>query len=64
MGILAKVCALVVVFGAANWITLNMLEKDTVTAIGGDGSILTHGLMGVVGLASLFLLYQVFKPKK
>jgi uncharacterized membrane protein YuzA (DUF378 family) len=65
MGILAKVAAIVAVFGAANWIALSMLQKDAVTStLGPDRSLMSDALMGVVGLASILLLVQVFKSKK
>ena len=64
MGVLAKVCGIVAVFGALNWVALSMAGKDALTMTLGPNKMMTNSLLAVVGLASLLLLIHVIKPAK
>lgn len=65
MDILTKVCAVFCVFGALNWVALSMFQKDAITeTLGAERTTGTDALRIVVGLAALFVLLQVVKPKK
>ena len=65
MGPIAKICGIVAVFGALNWVALSWAGKDAVTLTLGPGpSPLSHALMAVVGLSAVFVLVQVVKPAR
>lgn len=64
MGALVKLCGVIAIFGALNWVALSMAGKDALTMTLGPGNALTNALLAVVGLASLLLLVHVVKPAK
>jgi len=61
MGLIAKICALVTVIGAANWIAANLVEKDVISALHLEGAVM-HAVLAVVGLSALYLAIAAFKP--
>ena len=65
MDMLTRICGLLCVFGALNWVALSMFEKDAITVtMGTDRTIGTDGLHIVVGLAALYVLLQTVKRAK
>ena len=64
MGVLAKFCGIIAVFGALNWVALSMAGKDALTMTFGPDRMMTNALLAIVGLASLLLLIHVIKPAK
>lgn len=65
MTLITRLCGLLCVFGALNWVALAMFQKDAVTmTLGADRTIGTDALHFVVAFASLYVLLRVFKPVK
>ena len=60
MGLIARICALVTVIGAGNWIASHLAEKDVIGALELEGTAM-HAVLAVVGLSALYLLIAVFK---
>ncbi|MHC4547738.1 MAG: DUF378 domain-containing protein [Planctomycetota bacterium] len=65
MGLILRICGFITVFGAVNWVVLSLFSTDAVRPLVGDQqTVVTHTVMGVVGLSALYLLLQVARPKK
>ena len=63
MGIIAKVCSVLAVFGALNGVALSMWNKDAVTMTIGHADA-GHIVRAVVGMASIVVVIWAVKPKK
>lgn len=62
---LQRVCSILAVFGAVNWVVLSMWGKDAVTVtLGAERTTGTDALKIVVAFASLYLLIAAFKPRE
>ena len=62
---LLKVCSILAVFGAVNWVVLSMWDTDAVRAALGDARTTgTDALKIVVALASLYVLLAAFKSRR
>jgi len=64
MGMIAKLCGIVTVFGALNWAALGIFNKDVVVLLDQGGTTFANVLMAAVALGSMFMLAIVAKPKK
>ena len=65
MTMIQKVCTILAVFGAVNWVVLSMWQTDAVqSTLGSDRTTGTDGLKIVVGLAALYMLIAVFRGRR
>ena len=63
MGLIARICAIITVIGAGNWIASKLAEKDAISALGLEGPVM-HAVLAVVGLSALYVLIAAFKTAK
>lgn len=62
MSAIAKTALALVVVGALNWLLVGLFSWNLVSAIFGDGSILSRVVYVVVGLCGIYCVSLLFAP--
>ncbi|MGV6973793.1 DUF378 domain-containing protein [Bacillus halotolerans] len=65
MSTIQRICLVLTIIGAINWGLIGFFQFDLVAAIfGGQGSVLSRIIYGLVGIAGLINLGLLFKPNE
>jgi len=57
MKFLNIVCKILLIIGGLNWGLMGIANFDVIAAIFGAGTMLTHGIYGLIGLSAVYKLY-------
>lgn len=60
-----RIALLLVIIGALNWLSVGLFQLDLVAAIfGGQSSLLSRIVYGLVGLAGVYSIGALFKDRR